>query len=286
MNNLELGQMKGGIMVMIPHQDDEVLLCGGVLYQAKKLGLDIKAVIVTNGDCGCSDQSKGQMRLRETIRGMQTLGIGEQDMIFLGYADTGMPRQESFLWKLYQEKDQKKVIASDCGNTTYALPEKEEYHKEVYGEHAVYTREMVKEDLRSVLFQYRPACIFTTSEEDTHGDHAGLYLFLREILKELEKEDYHPEVFCGLVHSQAGDDVWPERTGERFTCPKDLDRNGGLIWGERYCFMLPEEMKLEKGRENLKYQALLQYETALEPEAYDFLMSFIKDEEIFWKMKE
>ena len=50
MNNLELGQMKGGIMVMIPHQDDEVLLCGGVLYQAKKLGLDIKAVIVTNGD--------------------------------------------------------------------------------------------------------------------------------------------------------------------------------------------------------------------------------------------
>ena len=43
MNNLELGQMKGGIMVMIPHQDDEVLLCGGVLYQAKKLGLDIKA---------------------------------------------------------------------------------------------------------------------------------------------------------------------------------------------------------------------------------------------------
>lgn len=45
-------------------------------------------------------------------------------------------------------------------------------------------------------------------------------------------------------------------------------------------------MKLEKGRENLKYQALLQYETALEPEAYDFLMSFIKDEEIFWKMKE
>ena len=86
-------------------------------------------------------------------------------------------------------KDQKKVIASDCGNTTYALPEKEEYHKEVYGEHATYTREMVKEDLRSVLFSTAPA-LFTTSEEDTHGDHAGLYLFLREILKELEKEDY------------------------------------------------------------------------------------------------
>ncbi len=48
--------------------------------------------------------------------------------------------------------------------------------------------------------------------------------------------------------------------------------------------MLPEEMAQEKGQENLKYQALLQYETALEPGAYAFLMSFVKAEEIFWKI--
>ena len=44
-------------------------------------------------------------------------------------------------------------------------------------------------------------------------------------------------------------------------------------------------MKQEKGTDNLKYQALLQHKTALEPDAYEFLMAFIKDEEVFWKMR-
>ncbi len=286
MNYLGLEQMRGSMMVMVPHQDDEVLLCGGILYQAKKLGRDVKVVIVTNGDCGCSNHTKGQIRLRETIKGMQTLGIPEQDLIFMGYADTGMPTEESFLWRLYQERNWETIIQSDCSSTTYALPEKMEYHKEKHGEHAPYTREMVMEDLKSVLFQYKPAYIFTTAKEDVHGDHAGLYLFLRDILMELKKEEsYRPELFCGLVHSKAGDDVWPERTGAAFTCPEGLDEGNELKWEERYCFKLPEEMTQKKGMENLKYQALLQYETALEPNAYEFLMSFMKDEEIFWKIE-
>lgn len=40
-----------------------------------------------------------------------------------------------------------------------------------------------------------------------------------------------------------------------------------------------------RGINNLKYQALLKHETALEPDAYEFLMAFIKDEEIFWKVR-
>ena len=40
-----------------------------------------------------------------------------------------------------------------------------------------------------------------------------------------------------------------------------------------------------RGINNLKYQALFKHETALEPDAYEFLMAFIKDEEIFWKVR-
>ncbi len=283
MKCLRLEEIAGGIMVVVPHQDDEVLLSAGILYQAKKLGRDVKVVIVTNGDCGCSDHTKGQTRLRETVRGMKILGISEKDLIFLGYADTGMPKEESFLWALYQEKDQNKVKRSDCGKRTYALPEKDEYHMEKYGEHALYTRSMVKQDLRELLLQYQPSCVITTCSEDIHGDHAGLCLFLREILKESgKKENDYPMVFCGLVHSKAGDDLWPERKGERFTCPKNI---GDIKWEERYYFMLPEEMMQKMGKENLKYRALEEYKTALEPSACEFLRAFIKDEEIFWKMR-
>lgn len=284
MKYLKLEQMTGTMMVIVPHQDDEVLLYAGVLYQAKKLGIDVKIVIVTNGDCDCNDYVKGRKRLKETIAGMGMLGISEQDLIFLGYADTGMRKEDSFLWMLYQEEDWEKIFPSSCSDRTYALPEKEEYHMKKYGEHAMYTRKMLKHDLMSVIRQYQPDCMFTTCESDVHGDHAGLYLFIRDILQEAAKEGYCPLVYCGLVHSPAGDDFWPERTGETFTCPKDFDNNSGFKWEERYCFMLPEEMRQEMGNDNLKYRALLQYETALEPNAYDFLMSFVKDEEIFWKM--
>lgn len=287
MNYFEPERGKGSTMVIVPHQDDEVLLYGGILYEAKRRGQDVKVVIVTNGDCDCRDYAKGQDRLRESIKGMRKLGISEDDLIFLGYADTGMPKEESFLWRLYEEAGPDKKIISGCGGRTYALPEKPEYHAEKFGEHALYTRRMLEQDLKAALTDYTPEYIFTTCADDAHGDHAGLYLFLKDILRQLRRENgYTPQVFCGLVHSAAGDDFWPEREGGSFTCPKDFDENGGLRWDDRYRFALPEEMTRINGEGNLKYQALLQYETALEPGAYEFLMSFIKDEEIFWKMAE
>ena len=89
-------------------------------------------------------------------------------------------------------------------------------------------------------------------------------------------------VVCGLVHSKAGDDLWTERKGERYTCPKNI---GDKKWEECYYFMLKEEILTKEGKENLKYRALEEYKTALEPSACEFLRAFIKDEEIFWKMR-
>ena len=40
-------------MVIVPHQDDELLLTAGVLYSAAHAGLNPHVVMVTNGDYGC-----------------------------------------------------------------------------------------------------------------------------------------------------------------------------------------------------------------------------------------
>lgn len=275
------------IMVIVPHQDDEVLMTGGVIRSAVLAGVGVEVVMATNGDCGCGDFSVGRARLRESLEGLRVLGLGEEKLHILGYADTGMPASDSFLTHLYEEKDGKRCFPSLCSGCTYGLAEKPEYHMQKYGVHADYCRDSFRSDLKEIILEKRPECIFTTSEYDMHGDHSALYRFVCEVLDEIDGElgGYSPELYTGIVHSNAGDDNWPKQDTARFDCPQGFDEETGLVFEERICIPVPEEMRLCHGEENLKYRALLQYETALEPGAYAFLMSFVKEEEIFWKVR-
>lgn len=286
MKELKIDEGFGSIMVIVPHQDDEILMTAGVLYQAVKAGLKVTVVMVTNGDCDCKDYAKGRTRLRETISGCRRLGMKEEQLVFLGYADTGMPPKDSFVTHLFEEKEPSKIYPSHCSDITYSLKEKPEFHMEMKGEHAPYTREMLKSDLKQVIETYRPQNIFTTSEFDMHGDHSGLCRFVYEVLDEMRKENADsPQVYCGLIHSGAGDDRWPVPDTERFHCPQGLEEDTKYVWDDRFVLQMPDGLKRSAGTDNLKYQALLEYETALEPNAYEFLMAFVKDEEIFWKVR-
>lgn len=286
MKELKITEKFGTTMIIVPHQDDEILMTAGVIRKLIEQGIELSLVMVTNGDCECEDYSKGKARLEETLEGVKMLGMEARQVEFLGYADTGMEQEDSFLTHLYEEKDGEKVYRSFCTDRTYGLENKQEYHLRKWGEHASYTRNMLKEDIKTLIRESHPNNIFTTSEQDLHGDHAALCSFVHEILDELEREEqYTPVVYCGLVHSCAGDENWPERDNETFNCPDGFGEQNGCCWEERLVLKVPEIMKRKNGTDNLKYQALLKYETALEPGAYSFLMAFIKDEEIFWRIR-
>lgn len=291
--------IKERIMIVVPHQDDEILMTAGVIREAVKKGASVTVVMATNGDYGCNDYSTGRARLSESLKGLELLGLGAENFLLMGYADTGMPEEDSFLHHLYCETDERKLYTSSCSSQTYGLPEKEEYHMQRHGGHADYCRHSFKSDLKEIIQWERPEQIFTTSEFDTHGDHSALYKFVCEVLDELkegykagtnenemqESGAYEPELYTAIVHSPAGDESWPLRETALFSCPEGLEEATALKWDERICLSLPEEMRTGRGKENLKYRALLQYETALEPNAVDFLLSFIKDEEIFWRVR-
>lgn len=262
-------------------------MCAGILKQAAELSLAPVVVMVTNGDYGSPDHSVGHSRLRETVEGLKLLGLDDQSVVFLGYADTGMPEEDSFLTGLYREEDGGKIHPSHCSCHTYGLPEKPEFHMTEYGCHGVYTRNGLKADLEAVIKKYEPDTIFTTSQADTHGDHSGLYHFLCEILTEQKQRGERiPAVYAGIVHSTAGDDVWPERNGDivPFTCPDGMEESYGLSWDARVSFEVPDTMKAADRIQNEKSRALAKHVTALKPDAVDFLYSFIKSEEIFWKV--
>lgn len=280
-------ESSGRIVVLVPHQDDEILMCAGILRRAAMLGLSPVVVMATNGDYGCPDHSVGYSRLRETLAGLDVLGIGTESAVFLGYADTGMPEEESFLAGLYREQDGGKIHASHCSRHTYGLPEKPEFHMAEFGCHSAYTREGFKEDLEAMLKKYQPDLIFTTSGADTHGDHSGLFHFLCEILGGWKREGQRvPTVYAGIVHSIAGDEAWPERGDEitPFTCPPGLEKRCGLVWDDRVSFGVPDGMRAADRNQNEKSRALAKHVTALKPDAVDFLYSFIKSEEIFWEV--
>ncbi len=284
MKELLIDESFGSTMVIVPHQDDEILMAAGLMYRIYEKGLPLSVVMVTNGDAGCGDYSKGRARLRETIKGMDTLGIPAGRLVILGYADTGMEPEESFLTHLFYEKDDLRIYPSSCGRETYGLEEFPELHSRCFGCHGPYNRKSLKQDLKKAISDMRPANIITTAECDRHGDHSGLYRFIVEILDEMKRDTgYEPCLYCGLIHSCAGDDNWPAPDTCVFGCPEGLEEETGLKWEERFVLEMPEGMRCKDGKQNLKYQALSRYETALDPDAAAFLMSFIKDEEIFWK---
>lgn len=274
-------------MIIVPHEDDEILMTGGIIARAVEEQKKVTVVMATNGDYEGTDRESGSIRLPETLAGLKVLGLSKEHVIFMGYADTGMEEKVSFLHGLYLETDADKLHPGHCGKETYALAEKPDYHTERYGEPAAYTRKNFKQDLRDILLEERPDCIYTTSKEDVHGDHSGLFLFVKEVLTELrEEEGYQPTLFSALAHSKAGDDNWPVRSQkmEPFTCPEGCGE--ALHWEERVAFPVPEDMKTADLSKNRKAQALAKHKTALKEDAVEFLYSFLKSEEIFWNETE
>ncbi len=273
------------LMIIVPHEDDEILIAAGVMHKYAKEGKKISIVMATNGDYGRKDKASGTARLPETIAAAELLGLSADDVTFMGYPDTGMWEDVSFFHNLYHEKDENKLRAGHCSDSTYALPEKPDYHTAKYGTPALYTRKNFKNDLRDIILEKRPELIITTHPEDVHGDHSGLYHFVCEVLTELKADGYKPTLYSGLVHSKAGDDVWPLRDEDivPYTCPAGQEQ--ALMWDKRISLDVPDSMKEKDLSKNLKAQALAKHKTALVPDAVEYLYTFMKSEELFWNME-
>ena len=267
------------LLVVVPHQDDEILIGAGLIYQMLKQKKKVTVAIVTNGDYECTDYSKGRARLRETLEGLEVLGLSQENIVFLGYADTGMPREESFLTALFHTEDWEKVFPSSASTITYGLKEKPDFHYLCFGEHGTYTKNTLVNDLQELVRQLKPDAILTTHPSDLHGDHEALFYFIKSIVDD-QRESSESRLLVGMVHSPEGDETWPLRDSLHFTCPKGMEET----WDERVVLSLDENFTGGKRDGNLKYEALKKYETALEPNAVDYLMAFMKDEEIFWEL--
>ncbi len=78
-------------IVFAPHQDDEVLACGGTIIKKIKSGTNVKIVFLTDGRKShwrlISQEKLKAVRKNEALEAAKTLGLREEDVIFLDYPE-------------------------------------------------------------------------------------------------------------------------------------------------------------------------------------------------------
>lgn len=179
------------VLLIVPHQDDDINLMGGIIEEYIRYNSDIKICFYTNGDF----ENDAQVRLSESLKVADYYGIPQENIIFMGYGDRWNDEDGHIYTALNG-----KVIPSASGNTkTYALPD-----HPAFNEGAEYRRENVVEDMKNIIETYRPTDIFCV-DYDCHKDHIACSLFFEEALVEILKgnENYRPNVYKGFAYETA-----------------------------------------------------------------------------------
>lgn len=254
------------ILIIAPHQDDEILAAGILIQSRLRAGDHICIAFATNGDR--QGREAGARRYQESVRALQLLGVKEDHIFYLGYGDTGMRPDHSFLFRLFHEDDHI-PLPTPVSSQTYHPAGKPTFHYAYTGREADYCRSSFLDDLNRLLDVCQAQCIVLPSGLDWHGDHRACFLFMDELR---HRRKIFPLVLSYLIH--AGDDMlWPNRCGDVFNRPPNMDSG---LWERRIRINASEVDRQRK-------QTCISCFHSQEPLAQDrFLLSFAKKEEIFF----
>jgi LmbE family N-acetylglucosaminyl deacetylase len=297
----------GGVLVVAPHPDDEVLAAGGVAYAAAAAGMDVHALVVTNGDY--YGTGYGLTRQGESVGALGVLGIAEERVVFLGYPDSGLLP----LWNNAPAATQAYLSPRSGRTTTYGARGYggADFHTVLTGAPGAYNRATLTEDVAAALALFRPAHVYVTGPLDDHPDHRGAFYAVRDAARAVAARDpaFRPVLHTTIVHDPrnhpyddfwpasaprelplvaGNDDVWPNPGRDSgvparflptvpFVMPPSLPGTG-LDWAAREQVPVPAAMALADADANLKVQSLRQYAT----QDVTYLNPHVKADEFFW----
>jgi LmbE family N-acetylglucosaminyl deacetylase len=278
------------ILVFAPHPDDESLGCAGVILRGVRLGLRVRVAFLTNGDgyprAAATLREKevkdldaedflalGRARQQQARQAAAALGLGADGLIFLAYPDAGLSVLTDKPGDSYRSKFTGK-------SSTYAL-EFPDYHSQAHGKPAPYVRSAALGDVRELIEALRPGQIYVTSGVDKHPDHKATFALVREAAVAAA---FQGEFYTYLIHSGPGAHQWP--------WPARADPNAKfeahVVDGQSIPSGLPwppdERRPLSPAEAALKLKAIREYTLEIQLQR-DYVESFVKAEEIFWREK-
>jgi LmbE family N-acetylglucosaminyl deacetylase len=263
------------LVVVAPHPDDEVLTSAGVMRRALERGDRVAVIIVTNGDYTCTRD--GNVRQAESIAALARVGVGEQNVYFLGYPDGRLPALgEAPITVQRRAKDGACVDAHE----TYAHrgAGHADAHTARTGGPAPYTAVSLEGDLAALLDRLKPRDLYVTHPMDDHDDHAATYAYVR---RALERSAVAPPVIHrAIVHAGP---CWPDGRDRATPCPPVIPEPAAPLPA------LPDPYAAYVGRERVpvdgawKLGAIALYPSQRHPEeAHDWLDTFARANEAFY----
>lgn len=186
------------MMVIVPHEDDEINLAGASIAYARKQGVRVIVVFATNGDW----KYPGSVRLKEALNSLKYLGVPEKDVVFLGYPDGGMNGQRNVYLINGIDSITEKTPKAKCIDT-YGLENHPDFSQLKNGYHHSVSWNHFCQDLKEVILMYRPQIIINV-DFDFHPDHRMLSLGFEKIIGQIMKMDktgYRPIILKGFCYA-------------------------------------------------------------------------------------
>ncbi|HEX3048920.1 MAG TPA: PIG-L family deacetylase [Bacillota bacterium] len=281
------------VLVISPHQDDEIIGCAGIIKRFVDRGADIRIMYTTSGDM----ENKQKERIKESISALKLLGLPKEKIIYLGYGD----------WRLlgmYFSKDPDAPWPSEHHKQTISFPDLGlySYHFAKYKSEAAYTRRNILDDLYNVLLDFQPDEIFMPAQMEGHQDHSGsAYLTIEAIKKIQQSNFYQPITYEYMLYSgDLASGLWLPplqcNPAEPVTnTAMDIDNYLPYPWFRRVSFAAPPQMTAPftpvwpgsdpiKPSDNIKYNAIHMFESQLTDD-YWLYERYIRSNEVFWKRK-
>lgn len=248
------------VLIIAPHPDDEVIGCAGVIQRTLAAKKRVTVVILTNGDgypalaavvakkqreeLTPEDFVKaGALRQSHSVAAMRRLGLPKEDLIFLGYPDSGLEK----IWQLDGATPFRQMFTHQ--RETYGETVRD-YHSLTHGKPAPYVKASVVADLVEIIRARKPQEVYVSHESDKHGDHRAAFWYAREALRVVAFEG---RFFAFVVH---GDPL-----------PREPD----------------VRLKLTPTEYETKKAALTDHTKGTSPIHDGLVAEYLKPEELFWK---
>ena len=277
------------ILVLCPHQDDEINVAGNAIQNFTQAGAEVYVVYANSGDHGTHYDF--DVRMTEAANSLKLLGVDKSHIFILGYGESFNNAESGHIFYTTDN-----AITSTKGHTeTYGAIGLQDYGFLAHGVHSPYCRNNYVRDLRELMLQVRADVIIAT-DFDYHADHRMMSISFDEVIGQILSRpgnDYFPEVFRRFAYCTGWRNK-PDFFDSDFILStakpvpmvtvqydRQIIDTSYYSWPERVRFPVPEASREPYDR-NILAQALKQH---VSQKAHAHAENVINSDEVSWRRR-